>query len=381
MKRKPFVILLAVAALSLTASHHNYKKWDRLTLWWVLQFSPPDWAQKQIDADFLPFAAITQPSLDETFEKIASQNIPVYRYRIIDNQIYRKPEQDHGGRAALYDKILKRLQRSAPLPTLDFLLCVMDGVPEVYVPSRFWITEHQAPLLCWAKKKDAPSLILVPDFLTTRESGWHNDITILNAQYQSQPWEHRLEKAFWRGTASDKTYTPDNYTQKPRYRISQLSYNHPDLIDARFCKAPEAVSQLLAHLIAGHTSLAGHLTYKYLPVLDGWMCTFPGYQWRLLSGSLTLKQESDEIQYFYSALKPYEHYLPIQNDMGDLLAQIEWAKKHDPECHAISENARKFAQQNLMPNQIYSYLYWVLNRYASLQDFTDLTIDKSWTKI
>ncbi len=66
------------------------------------------------------------------------------------------------------------------------------------------------------------------------------------------------------------------------------------------------------------------------------MCTYCGYQWRLLSNSLALKQESDEIQWFYIALKPYEHYIPIKNDMSDLLEIIEWARKNDDKCKKIS---------------------------------------------
>ena len=374
--------LILLTALLIGASHFAYRKREQISLWWAFQSSPSPWAKEQISRDFLPFATsgITQEALDETFQKIREQNIPVYRYRIVDGNIFRKPEEDHAGRAAIYDKILKRIQRSTKLPTVDFLLCVMDGVPEVYVPPRFWVTEKQAPLLCWAKKKDAPALVLVPDFLTTRESGWHREIDVVNEKYLSVPWENRTQKAFWRGTASDKGYTPENYTEKPRFRISFLSTQHADLIDARFCKATKEVSKLLGDLIVGHTSVADHLSYKYLPVLDGWMCTFPGFQWRLLSGSLSLKQESDEMQYFYSALKPFIHYVPVKNDMSDLLEKIQWAIDHDSECHAIAENARAFALQNLMPNQIYTYLHWVLKKYASLQTFDRFEIDESWKR-
>lgn len=376
------LFLLGACCLSV---HFAYKKQETLSLWWALQASPPQWAKEQITQDLAPFSStgISQEALDQTFSKIQEQKIPAFRYRICNNQIFRKPEEDHAGRAGTYDKMLKRLQKSTSLPNVDFILCVMDGVPEAYVPSRFWITEPQAPLLCWAKKKEAPNLVLVPDFLTTRESGWQWDITAVNTKYHSIPWEKRIPKAFWRGTASDKTYTPENYAEKPRFLLSLLSQKNQELVDAGFCKAPQEVSHILAGLqmLVGHTSVSDHLTYKYLPVLDGWMCTFPGFQWRLLSGSLALKQESDEVQYFYGALKPYVHYLPIQRDMSDLIEKIYWAQNHDQECKVIAQNARTFALQNLMPNQIYSYLYWVLKDYAALQTFDQLEIDSTWKKI
>lgn len=373
-------VLFFAAAFSLIIPF-VYKKREQIGLWWTLQFSPPEWAKEQMAADFSPFSDISQKSLDETFQKISEQNIPVYRYRIIGGNIYRKPENDHAGRAAVYDKMLRRIHKAKKLPSVDFILCVMDGVPEVYVPSRFWVTENQAPLLCWAKKRGAPALVLVPDFLVTRESGWHRDLREVNEKYEAIPWEAREEQAFWRGAASDKVYTLENYREKPRYRISRLSHQHPEVVNAGFCRAPAEVSQAFSELIVGNTPVSGHLIYKYLPVLDGWMCTFPGFQWRLLSGSLTLKQESDEVQYFYSALKPFVHYVPVKNNMDDLLEKILWAKEHDAECKAIAENARAFALENLMPNQIYAYLYWVLNEYAALQSFSTLEIDSSWKKV
>ena len=276
--------------------------------------------------------------------------------------------------------MLKRILRSVSLPNLDFIVCVMDGVPEVYVPQRFWITERQAPVLCWAKKEDAPNLVLIPDILTTREYSWHLDVATVNQNHRSIPWEKRESKAFWRGTASDKIYTSENFDQKPRYKISMLSKEFPQDVDAGYCKVPEHIAQTLSNLnlILGHSSLADHLHFKYLPVLDGWMCTIPGYQWRLLSGSLTMKQESDEVQYFYSALKPYVHYVPIQHDMSDLLEKIQWARTHDEECRKIGENARAFALANLMPNHVYAYFFHVLNEYASKQTFNDFNLDESW---
>jgi hypothetical protein len=100
-----------------------------------------------------------------------------------------------------------------------------------------------------------------------------------------------------------------------------------------------------------------------------------------------MKQESDEIQYFYSALKPYVHYLPIKHDMSDLLEKIQWAKTHDAECRQIAKTGRQFALDHFMPNQIYAYLYWVLDNYATLQAFepkelvSQMKNDPNWTRV
>jgi hypothetical protein len=367
--RKLF-FLLAMIALA-CGGYTVYKKRVRVALWWQLQAPLADWASKQIEQDFAPFATITQEALDETFQKASAHSSQIYRYRIEEGQIRRSPQQDLTGRAAVFDRILTRLNKAKRLPSVDFIVSMDDGMPEA--SHDFWITPHQAPVLAWAKRKElAPYVVLIPDFLTTRESSWHVDIDTINQKYKTLPWEKRKGAAFWRGASNDKGYTLSNYAQKPRFLISAMSKEHPDLVNAGFCRVyPADVEALFTQMgiILGNVSIAGHLDYKYLPVIDGYMCTFPGFQWRLLSGSLTLKQESDEIQYFYGALKPHEHYLPLRNDLSDLLEKIAWAKEHDAECRQMAENARAFALQNLLPESIYAYLYHVLQKYAALQDF------------
>jgi hypothetical protein len=109
------------------------------------------------------------------------------------------------------------------------------------------------------------------------------------------------------------------------------------------------------------------LEYKYLPTFDGVICAYPAFQWRLLSTSVTMKQESNEVQWFFRAVKPYVHYIPIKGDCSDLYDQISWAKSHDQECQTIAKTATAFALNHLMLEDNYAYLFHVLKRYAALQ--------------
>lgn len=52
----------------------------------------------------------------------------------------------------------------------------------------------------------------------------------------------------------------------------------------------------------------------------------------LLAGdSVVLKQDSSYYEHFYNELQPWEHYIPIRADLGDLLEKIQWAREHDEE--------------------------------------------------
>lgn len=52
----------------------------------------------------------------------------------------------------------------------------------------------------------------------------------------------------------------------------------------------------------------------------------------LLAGdSVVLKQDSRYYEHFYNELRPWDHYIPIRADLGDLLEKIQWAREHDEE--------------------------------------------------
>lgn len=56
----------------------------------------------------------------------------------------------------------------------------------------------------------------------------------------------------------------------------------------------------------------------------------------LLAGdSVVLKQDSIYYEHFYNELRPWEHYIPISADLGDLLDKIQWAREHDEEVIMI----------------------------------------------
>ena len=60
-----------------------------------------------------------------------------------------------------------------------------------------------------------------------------------------------------------------------------------------------------------------------------------------------VKQESSSAGFFYSALVPYEHFIPVRSDFTDLISQLEWAQAHDAQARTIAKNARGFARSHL----------------------------------
>ncbi|EKE21773.1 MAG: KDEL (Lys-Asp-Glu-Leu) containing 1 [uncultured bacterium] len=347
------------------------------------------WMEDRILEDLNPFYEnkITQKALLETFNTIASRRekdkTNFIRFRIINNKLYMYiPEKDFfPKRQFTFEKALRTLCKMIKMPNVDIIYSDEDGTPLFFNQKDFFITTDpklQAPLLSRGKHKNLKYIALIPDYhdLSYKNMEMINKITALNGKY---PWEEKQNLAFWRGVNR----------KKARYLLSIISYQNPSLIDAGF---PDNIHEEnqdidtpnadISHLKKEFASHDDHLKYKYLPVLDGFFCTYPGYQWRLFSNSLCFKQESLEIQWFYKGLKPYEHYIPIKDDMSDILEKIDWARKNDGLCKKITENAMKFASNNLFIENTYAYLFLLLTEYEKQQAFNkkDLIKDTSTNK-
>ncbi len=341
---------------------------------------PPAWMEEQLNEDFQDFSnGISKEQVDATFLHL-KKNYPnpyYVRYRILNNQLYRYfPE---GELISLSDngteRALKALLHFKRFKDLDFILTYEDGIPFPHTPDKFFHTptkDLQAPILACATIKKTPYVILIPDWRSIAD-WWAKDVKAILAI--QKPWHEKQPFATWRGS----------YTKDIRIKLCEISSQFPDLLDAKLVENP-ARHESIKHLIGNRLSFEDFLNYKYLPNVTGTMASSPALQWRLLSNSVTLHQVTDEIQWFYRALKPYVHYVPVKHDLSDLLEQIQWSKNHDDLCKQIADNATDFALNNLMTEDIYLYFYLVLNRYSSHQQLSkelkqETLKDPRWAKI
>lgn len=75
----------------------------------------------------------------------------------------------------------------------------------------------------------------------------------------------------------------------------------------------------------------------------------------LAGGSLVFKQKSKYYEHFYNDLQPNLHYIPIEEDLSDLLERLEWAQKNDVTAKKIAKTAQEFVNNNLLPQNILCY--------------------------
>lgn len=331
-----------------------------------------DWMDRVVQKEFTLFEkqGITKELLDSTWNS-CKKHKEFKRYKIINSVVY--------GENHKIKNLLETLVKKYKIPDVDFIYFNEDRIkPDFFTRTAF---KKCAPIFVSAKHKDLKRAILFSDWvydINETQSGWNFHIKTVN-EHQNIAWENKIEKLLWRGTPWDGKrfgmYNFDNWKTLPRGRLVYESQKHPDLIDAAFSQYPDkCIKNSLErckqefgdiHFLSWDETFR----YKYHMAIDGVTCSFPATQWKLLSGSVTFKQDSPDIMYFYSELIPWKHYIPVKNDLSDLLDKLHWAKTHDSEAQVIAQNGRAFALDHLMPEHILEYCHKVLIKYASLQKF------------
>jgi hypothetical protein len=323
---------------------------------------PPQWMLDQIHADLAPLyeLGISSSAMDQMIDQDMSKASPLLlaRYKIQNNKVevsalHFPPRVDDVTNA------IKKLAQAIELPDMDFIVTMHDA---------FDGCETLTPIFAFAKDpKYAPMVILIPDFEAL--SGREQLIRKVQESNEKYPWIKKTNKAVWRGSRTGGGFTLDNFLQFPRTRAVTCSLLNPNLLNARFSiQASDKGEQerIFPQYFGKALPVEDHIQFKYQLLIDGNSCAYSGAFWRLFSNCVTLKQNSDSIQWYYGAIHPNIHFLPVNADLSNLPEVIEWAMKHDAEALQISKQAQAFANGNLTDLRIMQYLYYLLVEYAKL---------------
>jgi len=342
-----------------------------LTLFvYLYQLAPPSWMREQIRSDLslLKGAKVTKEMLDDAMEKNERENGQYLLLRVRHTngelEIESHPLYENDLRTQMMRKTFATLFKKYKLPDLDFIVSLHDSLDHANLPAPVFVFAKDSRLF--------EKVILIPDFEAL--AGNRNQMREVRRGSQQFPWEKREEKAIWRGATTGALFDSATFLSLPRAQLVSVSLEHPDLIDARFtslcqCADPVNVQTHYDHYFASSVPISEHFRYKYQILADGNSCAYSRAYWQLFSQCVVFKQDSPHVQWYYRALKPYIHYLPVRTDFKDLAEQIHWARTHDLEAKKIGENSHKFARDNLRKKQLFRYLAHLLRKYARYQSF------------
>lgn len=101
--------------------------------------------------------------------------------------------------------------------------------------------------------------------------------------------------------------------------------------------------------------------YKYILDIDGNACTWDATAWKLNSGSVIFKPESDWKQWFYDQYLPWIHFIPVRDDFQDLQEKIEWCQKNQNKCLEMVKNCKSLFQKIYHHPNVVTYMEKVID--------------------
>lgn len=104
--------------------------------------------------------------------------------------------------------------------------------------------------------------------------------------------------------------------------------------------------------------------YKYIINVDGHVSAFR-LSLELSMGSVILLVNSSWKIWYRHLLIPFVHYVPVLEDLSDLIDKIKWCRKNDKTCEEIATNAKKFFLLYLQKDGVLDYMQKTLSDLKS----------------
>ena len=172
-------------------------------------------------------------------------------------------------------------------------------------------------------------------------------------------WGAKRDAAFFRGSIFW-------FEKHGRTRAFAQSLAHPSDVDVDWYDAIDTAA-LEADGTPHFGDLAGHAAFKYLLSLEGH--SFWSFRLRYLMrlSSAVLHQDLPCHEFWHALLRPYEHYLPLQRNLSDLVQMVRYARRNDGAVRRMASRMRRLAERLLSREAVVGYVAELLTQYAALQ--------------
>lgn len=168
-------------------------------------------------------------------------------------------------------------------------------------------------------------------------------------------WEKKINKAIFRGSATGEGIGPNN----ARIQLCSVADSR---IDAQIVGGSTRYQIVNGKLVKqdsnrGRAFLSGkeQSMYKYIINISGHVRAH-----RLSAefsyGSVILLVGNRYRLWFEKSIREWEHYVPVKEDLSDLIDKINWCESNDDECKNIAQRARDFYDKFLTKKAILNYL-------------------------
>lgn len=299
------------------------------------------------------------------------------------------PIKENDTNVSVIKNMLEELCLERKLPDIEFFINKRD-LPIIKRNStepyhNIWDSENK-PLVSHNYNKYSPILSMVSsdkfaDILFPTTEDWVRIQSKNNKWFQnncreyndifSTPWKNKKPTAVFRGSSTGIGVTIET---NPRLHIAYLSHkmkldnNQSNLIDAGITKWNLRVRKIsgekylktidintLPFTLVESLTPQQQSQYKYIIHIDGHVSAYR-LSLELNMGSVILLVDSKWNTWYKKLLIPYIHFVPIKNDLSDIIEKIQWCRNNDDKCIEIVNNAKHFYNKYLQKNGVFDYL-------------------------
>lgn len=196
---------------------------------------------------------------------------------------------------------------------------------------------------------------------------------------KSVSWKDKIPVAVFRGATTGYGVDPFDNQRLRAFEIGQKNKSYMDVGFTKWNLRPRKLEgkeylqtiERSSYPISSRLSLEEQSRFKYILNLEGHVAAYR-LSYELSSGSVVLLAESKWKMWYYPFIKPYVHYVPVKEDLSDLIYQIEWCRSHDEECRIIAANAKRFYEEYLGTKGVLDFLQkelWEISETSKTYDY------------
>lgn len=220
--------------------------------------------------------------------------------------------------------------------------------------------------MCYKKTMTHLASTVGPDWVcfwwkSANIDNYESCVQRISALGQQKPTSDQV--AWFGNLNSPLNDVPEYYT---RPRLQEIALANPTLLHVQHVPPHnDKIDERVPNYMTLHDMVQ---KYKYLLDIGG-----NGYSGRLkfllFSHRPVFVVDREYIEYFHNLLVPFIHYIPVREDLSDLVDKIRWANANQQKCQEIAEAAYTFATTHLVKDKFLERIRDVYNNLATKGTF------------
>lgn len=199
---------------------------------------------------------------------------------------------------------------------------------------------------------------------------WPSVVDSIKANRDAHPWASRLPRLVFRGGAGrmcSTCATPEGYSAQS---LLLQADGH------EYCSRNKAIS--LEHTDTRYDfgvnyphklTMPMHEQFKYVLYLHGQCHWASRLRHFLFQGLVLFKQVGQCDEFYGMRLRPWVHYIPVDYNLNNLSASLDWAIANEDRVLKIIKNMHDYAEKFNTARFAIKYAFELLHEYSNLLDY------------